>query len=30
LKNALFTPSNLWPQATTKKLEAIIKKYAPA
>lgn len=27
LKNAIFTPSNLWPESTTKKLEAIIKKY---
>jgi 5'-methylthioadenosine phosphorylase len=29
LKNAIFTPPNLWPEATTRKLEAIIKKYAP-
>jgi len=29
LKNAIFTAPNLWPAATTKKLEAIIKKYAP-
>ena len=29
LKNAIFTAPNLWPEATTKKLEAIIKKYAP-
>lgn len=27
LKNAIFTASDLWPEATTKKLEAIIKKY---
>jgi len=27
LKNAIFTAPNLWPVATTKKLEAIIKKY---
>jgi len=27
LKNAIFTPPDLWPEATTKKLEAIIKKY---
>jgi 5'-methylthioadenosine phosphorylase len=27
LKNAIFTAPNLWPEATTKKLEAIIKKY---
>jgi 5'-methylthioadenosine phosphorylase len=27
LKNAIFTASTLWPEATTKKLEAIIKKY---
>lgn len=27
LKNAIFTPSDLWPEATTKKLEAVIKKY---
>ncbi len=27
LKNAIFTPKDLWPDATTKKLEAIIKKY---
>jgi 5'-methylthioadenosine phosphorylase len=27
LKNAIFTPPELWPEATTKKLEAIIKKY---
>src|SRR2546421_452873 len=27
LKNAIFTPPDLWPAATTKKLEAIIKKY---
>ena len=29
LKNAIFTAPNLWPEATTKKLDAIIKKYAP-
>jgi 5'-methylthioadenosine phosphorylase len=29
MKNAIFTPPELWPEATTKKLEAIIKKYAP-
>lgn len=28
LKNAIFTPRDLWPEATTRKLEAIIKKYA--
>jgi 5'-methylthioadenosine phosphorylase len=27
LQHAIFTPPNLWPEATTKKLEAIIKKY---
>jgi 5'-methylthioadenosine phosphorylase len=27
LKNAIFTAPDLWPQATTKRLEAIIKKY---
>ena len=27
LKNAIFTPKDLWPEATTKKLDAIIKKY---
>jgi 5'-methylthioadenosine phosphorylase len=27
LKNAIFTPKELWPDATTKKLDAIIKKY---
>jgi len=27
LKNAIFTSKDLWPEATTKKLEAIIKKY---
>ncbi|HEU4595229.1 MAG TPA: S-methyl-5'-thioadenosine phosphorylase [Pyrinomonadaceae bacterium] len=27
LKNAIFTAQELWPDATTKKLEAIIKKY---
>jgi 5'-methylthioadenosine phosphorylase len=30
LKNAIFTAPELWPEATTRKLEAIIKKYAPA
>jgi len=28
LKHAIFTPSNLWPDETKKKLEAIVKKYA--
>ncbi len=28
LKNAIFTPPDLWPEATTKKLDAIIKKYS--
>jgi 5'-methylthioadenosine phosphorylase len=28
LKNAIFTPPDLWPEATTKKLEAIIRKYS--
>ncbi|HYN83686.1 MAG TPA: S-methyl-5'-thioadenosine phosphorylase [Pyrinomonadaceae bacterium] len=28
MKNAIFTPPELWPEATTKRLEAIIKKYA--
>jgi hypothetical protein len=27
LQHAIFTAPNLWPEATTKKLEAIIKKY---
>jgi len=27
LKNAIFTPKELWPEATTKKLAAVIKKY---
>ncbi len=27
MKNAIFTPPDLWPDATTRKLEAIIKKY---
>jgi len=27
LKNAIFTAPGLWPDATTRKLEAIIKKY---
>jgi 5'-methylthioadenosine phosphorylase len=30
LKNAIFTAPDLWPAATTKKLEAIIKKYGSA
>ena len=30
LKNAIFTAPDLWPKATTKKLEAIVKKYMPA
>ncbi|MGH9971953.1 MAG: S-methyl-5'-thioadenosine phosphorylase [Pyrinomonadaceae bacterium] len=30
LKNAIFTAPDLWPDATTRRLEAIIKKYAPA
>ncbi len=30
LKNAIFTAPNLWPEATTEKLEAIIRKYQPA
>jgi 5'-methylthioadenosine phosphorylase len=29
LKSAIFTAPELWPEATTKKLEAIIRKYAP-
>lgn len=29
LKNAIFTAQDLWPAATTKKLDAIIKKYRP-
>lgn len=28
LKNAIFTAPNLWPEETTRKLEAIIKKYS--
>ncbi len=28
IKNAIFTSPDLWPEATTKKLDAIIKKYA--
>jgi hypothetical protein len=28
LQHAIFTAPNLWPEATKKKLEAIIKKYA--
>ena len=27
IKNAIFTPPELWPEATTKKLDAVIKKY---
>jgi 5'-methylthioadenosine phosphorylase len=27
LKHAIFTPSNVWPEQTKKKLEAIVKKY---
>ena len=27
LQHAIFTAPNLWPETTTKKLEAIIKKY---
>jgi 5'-methylthioadenosine phosphorylase len=27
MRNAIFTPPDLWPDATTRKLEAIIKKY---
>ncbi|HKR58356.1 MAG TPA: S-methyl-5'-thioadenosine phosphorylase [Pyrinomonadaceae bacterium] len=30
LQSAIFTAPDLWPEATTKKLDAIIKKYAPA
>lgn len=30
LKNAIFTAPDLWPPATTKKLEAIIRKYVPS
>ena len=30
LKNAIFTAPNLWPEATRKKLEAILEKYAPS
>ena len=29
LKNAIFTPPDLWPDATTQKLDAIIKMYRP-
>jgi 5'-methylthioadenosine phosphorylase len=29
LKNAIFTAPELWPAATTRKLDAIIKKYTP-
>jgi 5'-methylthioadenosine phosphorylase len=28
LKSAIFTPPELWPEATTKKLDAVIKKYS--
>src|SRR5215207_1149464 len=27
IRNAIFTPPELWPEATTKKIDAIIKKY---
>jgi hypothetical protein len=27
LQHAIFTPKELWPEATTKKLDAVIKKY---
>jgi 5'-methylthioadenosine phosphorylase len=30
LKSAIFTPPELWPEATVRKLDAIIKKYVPA
>jgi 5'-methylthioadenosine phosphorylase len=30
LKNAIFTAPDLWPAATTKKLDAIIRKYVPS
>jgi 5'-methylthioadenosine phosphorylase len=30
LKNAIFTPPEIWPEKTKRKLEAIIKKYARA
>jgi len=30
LRSAIFTAPELWPAATTKRLDAIIKKYAPA
>ncbi len=30
LKNAIFTAPDLWPEATTKRLEAIIGKYKPS
>lgn len=30
LKNAIFTAPDLWPDTTRKKLDAIIKKYAPS
>jgi 5'-methylthioadenosine phosphorylase len=29
LRHAIFTAPDLWPEATTKKLDAIIKRYAP-
>src|SRR5437762_1524350 len=29
LQHAIFTAPNLWPEATTKKLDALIKKYRP-
>ena len=29
LQHAIFTASNLWPEETRKKLDAIVKKYAP-
>jgi 5'-methylthioadenosine phosphorylase len=28
LKSAIFTPPELWPEATTKRLDAIIRKYS--
>jgi 5'-methylthioadenosine phosphorylase len=28
LQHAIFTAPNLWPEATKKKLEAMVKKYA--
>lgn len=30
LKNAIFTAPDIWPEATTRKLEAIIRKYKPS